>query len=143
MSLYQLVLLSLLPQLLLVLSWPPFGRRPYLLGGFTMYIKARRRLSFPPLPCSNLIPSPDNIACVMGYIVDLTIVMRKLSDIALDISKQNIESALKEFTEGDITRVHQDIRKFLTPTSTVSLANKDIVLGEIIDLIHMYCNGSK
>jgi len=82
---------------------------------------------------------PDNVACVMGYIVDLTIVMRKLSNVALDISKESIESALKEFTEGDITHVHHDIRKFLDNQRTVSLANKDSVLGEIINLIHMYC----
>jgi len=84
--------------------------------------------------------APDNIACMMGYIIDLTIVMRKLSNVSSDISKESIESALKEFTEGDITRVHHDIRKFLITKSTVSLANKDSVLGEIINLIHMYCS---
>jgi len=77
---------------------------------------------------------------MMGYIIDLTIVMRKLSNVSSDISKESIESALKEFTEGDITRVHLDIRNFLITKSTVSLANKDSVLGEIINLIHMYCS---
>jgi len=76
----------------------------------------------------------------MGYIVDLTIVMRKLSDVDLEISKESIASALEDFTQGDITNVHRDIRQFLTTRSTVSLANKDNALDEIIGLIHKYCS---
>jgi hypothetical protein len=76
----------------------------------------------------------------MGYIVDLTIVMRKLSNVDLDISKKSIESALKDFTKEDIARVHHDIRKSLATKSIVSLANKDNILDEIIELIHKYCS---
>jgi hypothetical protein len=101
-------------------------------------MKTRGCLSFPQLSCSNLIPSPDNIACVMGYIVDLTLVMRKLSNVDLDISTESIASVLEDFTHRDITNVHRDIRQFLTTKSTVSLANKDNALDEIIYLIHKY-----
>jgi hypothetical protein len=138
-TLRQLGLRLSRPQVLLVLSWPPFGQRAYLLGGLRMYTTTRRCLSFPQLRCSHFIPSPENIACVMGYIVDLTIVMRKLSDVDLDISKESIASTLEDFTQGDITNVHHDIRQFLTTRSTVSLANKDSALDEIINLIHKYC----
>lgn len=116
----QLGLHSSLPQVLLVLSWPSFGQRAYLLGGLRMYTTARRCLLFPRLRCSNFISdSPENIACVMGYIVGLTIVIRKLLDVDLDISKESITSALEDFTQGDITNVHHDIRQFLTTRSTV------------------------
>lgn len=78
----------------------------------------------------------------MGYIVDLTLVMRKLSDIDLDISKRTIKTTLEDFTRKDITNVHHDIRKFLATKSTISLTNKDHILDEIIKLIHKYASSS-
>lgn len=78
----------------------------------------------------------------MGYIVDLTIVMRKLSDddSAQDVSKESIQSALENVTKGDIIRIHRDIRKFLDTKSTARLVDKDYVLDKIVNLIRQYCS---
>jgi hypothetical protein len=78
----------------------------------------------------------------MGYIVDLTIVMFKLSKANSDVSKEDILSILRDFSiSAEITHVHDDIHKVVDNTSNFGLqvVGKDEFLKEIIRLIHKYC----
>jgi len=84
-----------------------------------------------------------NLACVMGYIIDLTVVMFKLSKTDSEVSQENILSTLEDFISADITRVHDDIRNVVNKRSNFGVVGKDKFLDEIIRLIHKYCDSSE
>ncbi|KAF8333731.1 hypothetical protein F5887DRAFT_1259834 [Amanita rubescens] len=78
-----------------------------------------------------------NIACVMAYIVDLTIVMHRLS--AIDISEESVVSALEDYAKSpEIAQVHNDIRTFCECIPTSRLGDKDYTLEETIRLIEKH-----
>ncbi len=81
------------------------------------------------------IYSSHNIACVMAYIVDLTIIMLRLS--AIEISEESVVSTLKDYARsGKIAQVHNDIRAFSSPIPR--LGDKDYAFDEIIRLIEKH-----
>jgi hypothetical protein len=74
---------------------------------------------------------------MMGYIVDLTIVMHRLS--AVEVSKERVVSILEDYVvSGNISQVHNDIRKFVSDIPTLRLGDKDHTLNEIIRLIEKH-----
>ena len=89
--------------------------------------------------------SLENIQCVMGYIVDLTVILDDIfrtasgdvtEDAALKVMGHHVRS-------GRRNSLHQDIRSFVTfvISSPVRPASqKDLVLEKIIDLIRRYCS---
>ena len=77
------------------------------------------------------------MACVMAYIVDLTIVMHRLS--AIDISEESVLSALKDYAKSaEIAQVHNDIRRFCACIPCSRLGDKDYTLDETIRLIEKH-----
>lgn len=73
----------------------------------------------------------------MGYITDLTIVMHRLS--AVEVSEHTVESVIVDYAKsGQISQVHNDIRKFINDNPTFRLRDKDYTLNEIIRLIEKY-----
>jgi hypothetical protein len=81
-----------------------------------------------------------NVCCVMGYIVDLTIVMNGLFLRTRDASEEHIVSVLGAYCEsGNLGRVHNAIRRFVDNTEGWRLVNQEYVLHEIIRLINEYC----
>jgi hypothetical protein len=84
------------------------------------------------------IYSSHNIACVMAYIVDLTIIMHRLS--AIEISEEGVVSTLKSYARsGEIAQVHNDIRAFSSRIHGPRLSDKDYTFDEIIRLIEKHC----
>jgi len=78
-----------------------------------------------------------NIACVMAYIVDLTILMHRLS--AIEISQERVISALQDYAKsGEIAQVHNDIRAFSNRIPSSRLGDKDYTFIEIIRLIEKH-----
>jgi hypothetical protein len=76
-----------------------------------------------------------NMTCVMAYIVDLTVVMHRLS--AVDISQERVLSVVKGYARSaEIAQVHNDIRTFCERKSR--LRDRDHVLDEIIRLIEKH-----
>jgi hypothetical protein len=74
----------------------------------------------------------------MAYIVDLTIVMHRLS--AVDISEESVVTALQAYAKStEIAQVHNDIRRFCGSIPSHRLGDKDYVLDETIRLIEMHC----
>ena len=87
--------------------------------------------------------SQENVRCVMGYIVNLTVI---LDDIVRTTGGKVTENAgLKvmgtHVRSGRKDSIHRDIRSFVTETFSIRFAvpQKDLVLEKIIDLIRQYC----
>ncbi|KAI0251027.1 hypothetical protein BJV78DRAFT_1213904 [Lactifluus subvellereus] len=81
--------------------------------------------------------TPGKVACIMGYIVDLTIVMHRLSTV--EVSKERVVSILEDYVmSGNKIQVHNDIRKFVSDIPTLRLGDKDHTLNEIIRLIEKH-----
>jgi hypothetical protein len=83
------------------------------------------------------IYSSHNIACVMAYIVDLTIIMHRLS--AIEISEESVVSTLKDYARsGEISQVHNDIRAFSSRILSPHRRDKDHTFEEIARLIEKH-----
>ena len=81
--------------------------------------------------------SPGNVACVMAYIADLTIVMHRLS--STELSEERVVTILTDYAKSKaISQVHNDIRKFVKDIPTLRLKDKDHALDEIIRLIEKH-----
>ncbi|KAN0118209.1 hypothetical protein V8E52_005470 [Russula decolorans] len=81
--------------------------------------------------------SSHNTACVMAYIVDLTIIMHRLS--AIEISEESAVSTLKSYARsGEIAQVHNDIRAFSSRIPGPRLSDKDYTFDELIRLIEKH-----
>jgi hypothetical protein len=82
--------------------------------------------------------SSHNIACVMAYIVDLTILMHRMSE--MEISEERVISTLQDYARsGEIAQVHNDIRTFSGRVPNLRLEGNDAALTEIIRLIEKHC----
>lgn len=74
----------------------------------------------------------------MAYIVDLTIIMHRLS--AIEISEEHVLSSLKDYARsGEIAQVHNDIRTFSGRIPVPRLSDKDYTFDEIVRLIERHC----
>jgi hypothetical protein len=90
-----------------------------------------------------LLTSQENVRCVMGYIVNLTVIL----DDIFRTSGSNVteNAALKvmgtHVRSGRRDSIHRDIRSFVNETFSIRFAvpQKDLVLEKIIDLIRKYC----
>ena len=87
--------------------------------------------------------SQKNVRCVMGYIVDLTVILddifRKSAD---NVSASNTQTAMdRHISFGRRDRIHRDISSFVTETFAIMsrTTQRDLVLEKIIDLIRQYC----
>jgi len=89
--------------------------------------------------------SEDNVRCVMGYIVDLTVILDGVFRVAANnVRADDVQSVLdRHVKSGRRDRIHRDIRSFVTNTQAVAIRfavpQKDLVLERIIDLIRQYC----
>jgi len=89
--------------------------------------------------------SQENVRCVMGYIVDLTVI---LDDIfrrsAGNVSTGDVQTAMdRHINFGRRDRIHRDICSFVTETFAImsqsQSTQRDLVVEKIIDLIRQYC----
>ena len=77
---------------------------------------------------------------MMGYIVDLTIVMHSLFWLKRSVFEDAVDSILKKYAEsGNQAQVHNEIRVFVGDTTTLCLGHSDHVPDEIVCLIKKYC----
>ncbi|KAI0272985.1 hypothetical protein BGY98DRAFT_145109 [Russula aff. rugulosa BPL654] len=87
--------------------------------------------------------SQENVRCVMGYIVNLTVIL----DGVLRITDGNVtENAVLKVMgthvrSGRRDSIHWDIRSFITETFSIrfSVPQKDLVFEKIVHLIKKYC----
>ena len=86
-----------------------------------------------------LLTSQENVRCVMGYIVNLTVILDDIFRTTGGNVTKN--AALKVMRTHRKDRIHRDIRSFVTETFSTRFAEpeEDRVLENIIDLIRQYC----
>lgn len=87
--------------------------------------------------------SPQNIQCLMGYIIDLNVILNDLcrttaGDVSANFVQQTMDSHVRSGRRDDI---HRDISKFVTATlaNKTPVLQRDVVLEEILELIRQYC----
>lgn len=80
-----------------------------------------------------------NITSVMGYIIDLTVVMNNLFAL-VQVSKKEVSTVLDNYVKsGKRDKVHSEIRLFVADTSNIHFVQgKDRVLDEIVRLIEIH-----
>ena len=94
----------------------------------------------------------ENVRCVMGYIVNLTVILDGISKTAAGNVTDNAVLKVKNshIRSGCRDRIHRDIRNFVAAIE-VPVPQKDLdhldhldhlVLEKIIDLIEHYCSSS-
>ena len=92
---------------------------------------------------SHLSTSQENVRCVMGYIVDLTVILDGIFRMAAgDMSPNHAQQVFERHARSrHRDSIHQDIRSFLIEAFAMrfSVQQKDLVLEEIIDLIKQFC----
>lgn len=89
--------------------------------------------------------SPGVIRGLMGYIVDLTIVMQSLFWLVQAGNGTNavrprlLKLAVAAYLEsGDRARVHEEIKTFVTSSTAFKIGQKDRVLEKVVQLIHSH-----
>ena len=110
----------------------------YMEGGEWTPRSIVNRLSF-------LHTSQENVQCVMGYIVNLTVILDDIFRTAAGIVTE--DAALRvmgtHVRSGRRDRIHRDIRSFVTFVIRSPVRpgpQKDLVLEKIVDLISQYCS---
>ncbi|KAH8985737.1 hypothetical protein EDB86DRAFT_3083324 [Lactarius hatsudake] len=90
--------------------------------------------------------SQENVRCVMGYIVDLTVILDAIFNTTSDnVSPENVLFVIdRHISSGHRDRIHRHIRRFVTEAFAVrfSVPQKDLILEKIIDLIQEFCVGT-
>jgi len=76
---------------------------------------------------------------MMGYIVDLTVVLHGLSLSGHDVSAGKVHEAIDYFKTRLRGQIHQDIRNFVTEESLFTYRGRDLVIEKVIDLIRQHC----
>ncbi|KAL0064121.1 hypothetical protein AAF712_008981 [Marasmius tenuissimus] len=88
--------------------------------------------------------SPSIIRLLMGYIIDLVLVMQSLFWIVQvrgegeTVTKHLLRLAIEAYgasENGELTRIHNAIASFATPTSLFKFGHKDLVLAKVEELI--------
>ncbi|KAI0247239.1 hypothetical protein BJV78DRAFT_1246992 [Lactifluus subvellereus] len=76
-----------------------------------------------------------NIPCVMGYMIDLTIILHELSKSIGNVSPRNVRFAMAEHViSGRETRIHRAIRSFIVETSSAKVIQEDAVIEMVVGL---------
>jgi hypothetical protein len=105
-------------------------------------VSIHRKISLTWLIVSRIV-SQENVRCVMGYIVDLTVILDDISrTFAGNVSASDTQTAIdRHVSFGRRDRIHRDISSFVTETFAIMshMAQRDLVLEKIIDLIRQYC----
>lgn len=82
--------------------------------------------------------SPENVQCIMGYIVDLTKILDDIFRTANGtVSVNDLQSAMSRHVRSGQDKIHWDIRGCVTHAfaTRFTAPGKDMILEKIIDLI--------
>jgi len=86
--------------------------------------------------------SQENVRCVMGYIVNLTVILDDISKTTAGSVTENaaLKAMVTHYRSGRRDSIHRDIRSFVTETFSIRFAvpQKDLVLEKVVDLIRQY-----
>ena len=90
------------------------------------------------LICSSSI---ENIRYMVGYIVDLTIILHGLFvSTHDDVSACKVQEVMNHHVESGLQkRIHHDVRRFITDEGLFTYRGNDLVVEKMIDLIKKFC----
>jgi len=78
----------------------------------------------------------ENVCCVMGYVVDLTVILYHVFRSSRDVSAHLVQSAITNFVHsGHKNEIHNSIRDFVTAVPARMHLERDVFMERIIDLI--------
>ena len=87
--------------------------------------------------------SPENVQCLMGYIVDLNVILNDICRttggiLSADHAQQAMDGHVRSRRRDEI---HRDISSFVTEifANKTSVLQGDVVLEKIVELIRQYC----
>ena len=87
--------------------------------------------------------SQGNVLCVMGYIVDLTVILDEIFKTAGGIVTDRVVMKVmnSHIRSNRRDSIHRDIRSFVTDTFAMrsAMPAKDLALEKVVDLIRQYC----
>jgi|SRR5882757_4084368 len=86
--------------------------------------------------------SNENICLVMGYIVDLTVILCDVFGSQGKVSRSGAQSVINNFNSGSSspkTSIHNDISSFIRTVPQFQYGGNDVVMAKIIDLISRNC----
>jgi len=77
---------------------------------------------------------------MMGYIVDLTVILHGFFTSARDVSASKVHEVMDYYVQSRLReQIHQDIRSFATEQASFIYRGNDLVMEKIIDLIRQAC----
>jgi len=89
--------------------------------------------------CDVYRASQANVRCIMGYIVNLTVILDALFSTTCDGSLNNFQLVLESHvSSGNKDKIHRDIHRFVSEME-LSGMQRDLILEKIIDLIQLFC----
>lgn len=108
-------------------------------GGVATYIKIGKWLSFINHEIqhqSNLHSSVEDIRYMIGYIVDLTVILRSIYVSGHDVSTGKVHEAMNHHVVSGLQRrIHKDIRRFVTEGNSFAHGRNGPIIGKITELI--------
>ncbi|KAI0246090.1 hypothetical protein BJV78DRAFT_1158147 [Lactifluus subvellereus] len=83
----------------------------------------------------------ENIRCIIGYIVDLTVIHNELFRSGRDVSVGDVLSVMDSHDKsGTRSRIHNEIRRIVTETAQMSYGTDNLILEKAIRLITQFCD---
>jgi hypothetical protein len=89
----------------------------------------------------NPLFSNENICLVVGYIVDLTLILCGVFGSPGNVSSSNVQSVKNQFANSGLKmNIHAEIRRFIETVPKFKYHENDVVLVKITDLIKQNCD---
>jgi hypothetical protein len=83
--------------------------------------------------------SKEKICLVVGYIVDLTLILCRVFRSPGNVSPGEVQSVINNFAGSSLkTRIHNDISSFIRTVPQLQYHDNDVVMAKIGDLISRY-----
>jgi len=77
---------------------------------------------------------------MMGYIVDLTVILHRLFISAHDVSASEVQATMDLHVRSGLReQIHGDICRFVTVLDSLPHRGNDLAMEKIIDLIKQFC----
>ena len=85
--------------------------------------------------------SNENICLVMGYIVDLTVILCGVFGSHGNASPSRAQSVISNFANSSLKMsIHNDISSFIRTVPQFQYRGYDVVMAKIVDLISRNCD---
>ena len=92
----------------------------------------------------NALFSHENICLVVGYIVDLTLILCRVFRSSSNASPNEVQSVMNNFADSSLkTSIHSEISRFIRTVAKFNYHDNhdnDVIMEKIVDLIRQNCD---